>query len=112
MAPSATLVGSPEPDALVLRADGDWLVATAAELDGRLRALDLPDVDAAQGNAPRGGTIEADDTAGNRRFPRSRLSNDAQDFARVQGERDVVHRALGLTAARHTEILAQVVQHQ
>jgi phospholipid/cholesterol/gamma-HCH transport system permease protein len=42
MAPSATLVRSPDPDALVLRAEGDWLVATAAELDGRLRALDLP----------------------------------------------------------------------
>ena len=42
MAPSATLVRSPEPDVLVLRAEGDWLVATAAELDGRLRALDLP----------------------------------------------------------------------
>jgi phospholipid/cholesterol/gamma-HCH transport system permease protein len=42
MAPTATLVASPEPDALVLRAEGDWLVATAAELDGRLRALALP----------------------------------------------------------------------
>jgi phospholipid/cholesterol/gamma-HCH transport system permease protein len=42
MAPSATLVMSPEPEALVLRAEGDWLVATAAELDGRLRALALP----------------------------------------------------------------------
>ena len=42
MAPSATLVASPEPDALILRAEGDWLVATAAELDGRLRALALP----------------------------------------------------------------------
>ena len=42
MTPSATLVRSPEPDVLVLRAEGDWLVATAAELDGRLRALDLP----------------------------------------------------------------------
>jgi phospholipid/cholesterol/gamma-HCH transport system permease protein len=42
MAPTATLVASPEPDALVLRAEGDWLVATAAELDRRLRALALP----------------------------------------------------------------------
>ena len=42
MAPSATLVISPDPDALVLRAEGDWLIATAAELDGRLRALALP----------------------------------------------------------------------
>ena len=42
MAPSATLVISAEPDALVLRAGGDWLVATAAELDRRLRALALP----------------------------------------------------------------------
>src|SRR5260370_10917663 len=42
MAPSATLVISPDPDALVLRAEGDWLVATAAELDRRLRALALP----------------------------------------------------------------------
>ena len=66
----------------------------------------------AQGNVPRGRTIEPDDAAGNRRLPRPRLSDDAQDVARVQGKRDVVHRALGLTAARHTEILAQVVQHQ
>ncbi len=42
MAPSATLVISPDPDALVLRAEGDWLIATAAELDRRLRALALP----------------------------------------------------------------------
>ena len=42
MAPSATLVRSPEADGLVLRAEGDWLVATAAELDGRLHALELP----------------------------------------------------------------------
>jgi phospholipid/cholesterol/gamma-HCH transport system permease protein len=42
MAPTATLVASPEPDTLVLRAEGDWLVATAAELDRRLRALALP----------------------------------------------------------------------
>jgi len=42
MPPSATFVAAAEPDALVLRAEGDWLLATAAELDRRLRALDLP----------------------------------------------------------------------
>jgi phospholipid/cholesterol/gamma-HCH transport system permease protein len=42
MAPSATFLASAESEALVFRAEGDWLLATAAELDRRLRALDLP----------------------------------------------------------------------
>jgi phospholipid/cholesterol/gamma-HCH transport system permease protein len=42
MPPSATFVAAADPDALVFRAEGDWLLATAAELDRRLRALDLP----------------------------------------------------------------------
>src|SRR6201984_1563070 len=37
-----TLVESEEPGALVLAAAGEWLVATAAELDRRLRALQMP----------------------------------------------------------------------
>jgi phospholipid/cholesterol/gamma-HCH transport system permease protein len=42
MAPAATLLAADDPEALVLRADGDWLVATAARLDRELQALDLP----------------------------------------------------------------------
>ncbi len=42
MAPAATFLASNEQDTLVLRADGEWLVATAAELDRVLRALELP----------------------------------------------------------------------
>ena len=42
MPPSATFVAAADPDALVLRVEGDWLLATVAELDRRLRALDLP----------------------------------------------------------------------
>ena len=42
MAPAATLVSADDPDALVLQADGDWLVATAASLDRELQALQLP----------------------------------------------------------------------
>src|SRR5689334_9100531 len=42
MPPSATFVASADRDGLVFRAEGDWLLATAAELDRRLRALDLP----------------------------------------------------------------------
>src|SRR5258708_38049828 len=42
MASPATIVASQESGALILRAQGDWLVATAAELDRRLHALDLP----------------------------------------------------------------------
>ena len=39
---AATLVESDEPGALVLAAAGEWLVATAAELDRRLRAVKVP----------------------------------------------------------------------
>ena len=39
---AATLVESDEPGALVLAAAGEWLVATAAELDPRLRAVKVP----------------------------------------------------------------------
>ncbi len=42
MAPPATIVASEEAGALTLRAEGSWLVATAAELDRQLHALDLP----------------------------------------------------------------------
>ncbi len=42
MAPAATLLSTDESDVFVLRADGDWLVATAAELDRTLDALALP----------------------------------------------------------------------
>jgi phospholipid/cholesterol/gamma-HCH transport system permease protein len=43
MAPAATLLAADDPEALILRADGDWLVATAAALDRDLRALALPE---------------------------------------------------------------------
>src|SRR6266700_1488109 len=39
---AATLVESEDPGALVFAAAGEWLVATAAELDRRLRAIQLP----------------------------------------------------------------------
>jgi phospholipid/cholesterol/gamma-HCH transport system permease protein len=39
---TATLVGSEESGSLVLAAAGEWLVETAAELDRRLRALEMP----------------------------------------------------------------------
>jgi phospholipid/cholesterol/gamma-HCH transport system permease protein len=42
MPPSATFLASADSEALVFRAEGDWLLATAAELDRRLHALDLP----------------------------------------------------------------------
>jgi phospholipid/cholesterol/gamma-HCH transport system permease protein len=42
MAPPATIAAAEEAGALILRAEGSWLVAAAAELDHRLRALDLP----------------------------------------------------------------------
>jgi phospholipid/cholesterol/gamma-HCH transport system permease protein len=42
MPPSATFLASSDSEALVFRAEGDWLLATAAELDRRLHALDLP----------------------------------------------------------------------
>ena len=40
---AATLVETEDAGSLVLAAAGEWLVATAAELDRRLRALDLPE---------------------------------------------------------------------
>src|ERR1700739_3260012 len=39
---AATLVQSEEPGTVVLAATGEWLVATAAELDRRLRAVQVP----------------------------------------------------------------------
>jgi phospholipid/cholesterol/gamma-HCH transport system permease protein len=42
MAPNASIIASEEAGAQVLRADGQWLVAAAAELDRRLQALELP----------------------------------------------------------------------
>ncbi|HVC56902.1 MAG TPA: MlaE family lipid ABC transporter permease subunit [Stellaceae bacterium] len=42
MAPPATIVASQEAGGVVLRAEGDWLVGSAATLDRRLHALDLP----------------------------------------------------------------------
>src|SRR5437588_8317189 len=42
MAPPATIVAEQESGALILRAQGDWLVGTAAEPGRRLHALDLP----------------------------------------------------------------------
>jgi phospholipid/cholesterol/gamma-HCH transport system permease protein len=42
MAPPATIVASEESGALIMRAEGSWLVGSAAELDRRLHALDLP----------------------------------------------------------------------
>src|ERR1700691_3477659 len=43
MAPAATFLAADDPEALILRADGDWLMATAAVVDRELRALDLPE---------------------------------------------------------------------
>src|SRR5215469_9481739 len=42
MAAAATILASEEAGAVVLRAQGEWLVATAAELDRRLRSLNIP----------------------------------------------------------------------
>jgi phospholipid/cholesterol/gamma-HCH transport system permease protein len=42
MAPPATIVASEESGALIMRAEGSWLVTSATELDRRLHALDLP----------------------------------------------------------------------
>src|SRR5690242_15649384 len=39
---AATLVESEEPGSFVFAAAGQWLVTTAAELDRRLRAIQLP----------------------------------------------------------------------
>src|SRR5580704_9598714 len=43
MAPAASILASDEQGELVLRAEGDWLVASASELDKRLNDLDLPE---------------------------------------------------------------------
>src|SRR5689334_7402107 len=40
---AATLLAADEPDALVLRPAGEWLVVSAADLDRRLNALPLPE---------------------------------------------------------------------
>ncbi len=42
MAPPATIVASEEAGAVVLRAEGQWLVSSAAELDRRLRVIEPP----------------------------------------------------------------------
>jgi phospholipid/cholesterol/gamma-HCH transport system permease protein len=42
MAPPATIVASEEAGAVVLRAEGQWLVSAAAELDRRLRVIEPP----------------------------------------------------------------------
>jgi len=42
MASSATIVAAEESGAFVLRPKGSWIVTTAADLDGRLQTLDLP----------------------------------------------------------------------
>jgi phospholipid/cholesterol/gamma-HCH transport system permease protein len=42
MAPAATIVSSEEQGTTVLRAEGEWLVVSAAELDRRLRGMELP----------------------------------------------------------------------
>ncbi|MBV8492384.1 MAG: MlaE family lipid ABC transporter permease subunit [Alphaproteobacteria bacterium] len=42
MPSNVDFVAAADSDALVFRAEGDWLLGTAAELDRRLRALDLP----------------------------------------------------------------------
>ena len=42
MAPPATIAPSEGSGTLILRADGNWLVVNAAELDRQLHALDLP----------------------------------------------------------------------
>src|SRR5215475_7045322 len=39
---AATLVKSEESGAFIFAAAGGWLIATAAELDRRLRAIDMP----------------------------------------------------------------------
>jgi phospholipid/cholesterol/gamma-HCH transport system permease protein len=42
MSATATLLAADPSGAVILRAEGDWLVPAAADLDQRLRALDLP----------------------------------------------------------------------
>src|SRR5579872_1104320 len=43
MASPATIVASQESGALIFRAQGNWSVGSAAELDRRLHGLDLPE---------------------------------------------------------------------
>ena len=42
VAVTTTLVASEESGSLVLAATGEWLVATAADLDRRLRGIEVP----------------------------------------------------------------------
>jgi len=42
MAPAATILESEEDGTTVLRAEGEWLVVTAADLDRRLHRLEMP----------------------------------------------------------------------
>jgi phospholipid/cholesterol/gamma-HCH transport system permease protein len=42
MAPAATILAMEEDGATILRAEGEWLVVTAADLDRRLHDLDMP----------------------------------------------------------------------
>jgi phospholipid/cholesterol/gamma-HCH transport system permease protein len=42
MAPAATILASEEEGATILRAEGEWLIVTAAELDHRLHSLEMP----------------------------------------------------------------------
>jgi phospholipid/cholesterol/gamma-HCH transport system permease protein len=42
MAPAATILASEKDGATILRAEGEWLVVTAADLDRRLHSLDMP----------------------------------------------------------------------
>jgi phospholipid/cholesterol/gamma-HCH transport system permease protein len=43
MAAAASILASEEAGSLVLRAEGEWLVASAGELDRRLHSLDIPE---------------------------------------------------------------------
>jgi len=42
MPPAASILASDEPGGVVLRAEGEWIVVSASELDRRLSALKLP----------------------------------------------------------------------
>jgi phospholipid/cholesterol/gamma-HCH transport system permease protein len=61
MASPASILASNDSAGLILRAEGDWLVATATGLDRRLHALDLP---RGRGVTLDLGGIERLDTAG------------------------------------------------
>ena len=50
---AATLAETNDGRCVVLAAAGEWLVATAAELDRRLRAIEIPE--GSQGDARLGG---------------------------------------------------------